>query len=284
MLEALDAKLPVFRRQRRTVGARQRHEGIEVRPLGQILGELETGARRRRVRVHAVVQQPEALSIAQLLVTSAHLRDLFLVEGETQRIERRTPEFPLGQSIAQNREGIRLLAWIGGALVSDIGGRRCALIEQGPLPVVGGADLENGFRQPQPVTAVLRRDRRGLAEQCQRAAQIATLEGGVRVGLQRRRRLVDDPRFGLDLRLEPHPGVGQIVPPERLVRRTGRRKAERQGGANRKGANQTDHSEAPCRRTQAVLKYRQCANRDGLMVVSITARNIPRDGVEPIGA
>ena len=80
VLEAFDAKLLFFGGQRGAVGAGQRHEGVEVHPLGEVFRELEAGARRGRVRIHAVVQQPEALFIAQLFILAADIRDLLLIE------------------------------------------------------------------------------------------------------------------------------------------------------------------------------------------------------------
>src|SRR6202043_4110941 len=46
MLQPIDAKLLTFRRQCRLVVAGKREERREVRALGEVLGELETGARR----------------------------------------------------------------------------------------------------------------------------------------------------------------------------------------------------------------------------------------------
>ena len=90
-------------------------------------------------------------------------------------------------------------------------------MEESPFAVVGGADLEHGPGQPQPVAAVLGGYGRRLSQQDQRSAKVAALEGRIGVGLQRRRGLVDDPGLGLDLGLEPDRRVRQIVPLERLV-------------------------------------------------------------------
>ena len=82
MLEPVDAKLLALAGQRRLVGAGQRHEGREVDPLGEIFGELEAGPRRGAIGIHGVIQQPEAVLVAHLLVLAADFRDLAHVERQ----------------------------------------------------------------------------------------------------------------------------------------------------------------------------------------------------------
>ena len=60
--------------------------------------------------------------------------------------------------------------------------------------------------------------------------------------------------------------------------------AKRQRGANRNGANQTNHHENSLRGEQCSPRNRQCANRDGLMVVPIPGRKILRDSRARTGA
>ena len=92
MLETLDAELSILRGERRLVLAGDRDERREIGALArQILGELEADARRGRVRIDAVVEQPEAVILAHALVLLPDLGDLAQFERNAQRIERRTP-------------------------------------------------------------------------------------------------------------------------------------------------------------------------------------------------
>ena len=76
---------------------------------------------------------------------------------------------------------------------------------------------------------------------CRPDAEIVAPEGGVGVGPQGRGGFGDRPRLALDLGFQLDGGIGEIVALERLVRRLRRDQAKRQRGANRCGANQTDH-------------------------------------------
>ncbi len=68
MLQALDAKLLVFRADRGLVLAFQRDERREVGALaGELLRELEAGARRRSVGIDRIVEQAKAVLVAQAL-------------------------------------------------------------------------------------------------------------------------------------------------------------------------------------------------------------------------
>ena len=115
---------------RRLVVAVERDEGREVGALaGQVLGELEAGARRRRIGVDRVVEQAEAVLVAQLLVGLAHIRDFAQVEREAVGVERRTPQLAVGEGAAEQHERVGFLAGVAGALIGDIGGGRGALEE-----------------------------------------------------------------------------------------------------------------------------------------------------------
>ena len=109
MLQPVDAELLAFAGQRRLVGAGQRQERREVDPLGEVLGELEAGARRGAVGIDGVIQQPETVLVAHLLVLAADLGDLAHVERQPQRIQRRTPQLALGHRPAQHGQRIGLL-------------------------------------------------------------------------------------------------------------------------------------------------------------------------------
>ena len=96
--------------QRRLVGAGQRQERREIDPLGEVLGELEAGARRGPVGIHGIIQQPETVLVAHLLVLAADLGDLAHVERQPQRIQRRTPQLAFGHRPAEHGQRIGLLA------------------------------------------------------------------------------------------------------------------------------------------------------------------------------
>ena len=248
MLEAIDAKLPLLRRQRRLVAARKRKERRKIGPLGEVLGELEAGARRGRVEIHGVVEQPEAVLVTHFFVAAADIGDLAQIERQPQRIERRTPQLALGHRPAEHGQRLGLVGGVAGTLIGDIGGGRGTFQQEGLLAVVGRADLEDGAGQPQPVGAVLRRGGGDLPEDLQAGAEIAALEGGVGIGAQARRRLGDRTRLALDLGFQLDRGIGEVVAPESLVGRLRRNQAKRQRGAKCRGANQTVHDGAPWRR------------------------------------
>ncbi len=68
VLQPLDAELLVVDGQRRLVLACHGDEGREVGALRQALAELEAGSRRRRVGIHAVVGNAEAVFLAQRVI------------------------------------------------------------------------------------------------------------------------------------------------------------------------------------------------------------------------
>ena len=174
MLQPFDAELLVFRADRGLVGAFERDEGREIGALaGQFLGELEAGARRGRVGIDGVVENAEAVLVAQLLVALAHLRDFAQVERKAVGIERRTPQLAVREGAAEQHQRVGLLAGIAGALIRDVGGGRGALEEIRALAVVGRADLQDGARQAQPVAGFARRDRDDLRQRLHPGAEIA---------------------------------------------------------------------------------------------------------------
>ena len=259
MLEPVDAELLAFARQRRLVGAGERKERREIDPLGEVLGELEAGPRRGAVGIDGVVQQPEAVFGAHLLVLAADLGDLAQVERQPQAIQRRTPQLAVGHRPADHRQRIGFLGLIAGALVGDVGRRRGALEQEGLFAGTGGADLEDGLGEPQPVGAVFGAGGRNLPENLQAYPEVGAPEGGIGVGAQHRGGFGDRPRLALDLGLQLHGRIGEIVALERLVRGTRRRQAKRQRGANHCGANQTDHDGSPSGPTPR--NVRKCAKR-----------------------
>src|ERR1700722_2391020 len=106
MREAFDTELLVLRRQRRLVAAAKRQERRKIGSLGEILGKLETGARRRRVRIHGIVQQPKTLLVGQILVTAATLGALAQNGRKPQRFERRPPQLALGEGSPEHGQGV----------------------------------------------------------------------------------------------------------------------------------------------------------------------------------
>ena len=259
MLEAIDAQLLAFRRQRRLVVAGQRQERREVGALGKVLGELETGARRCGVGIDGIVQQPEAILVAHLFILPAHVGDFAQVEREPKRIERRAPQLALGHCAAEHGKRVGLLAGVAGALIGDVGGRRGALEQKGLLAAVGGPNLENGAGQPQPVGAVVGCRGGDLPQDLQAVAEIAAFEGCIGVGSQASPRPGDRSGFTLDLGFQLDRRIGQIVALEGLIRRLCRDEAKRQRCAKRCGTNQTDHDGAPC--GQAPASKQKCAKR-----------------------
>ena len=181
MLQPVDAELLAFRGQRGLVGAGQREVRRKVDALGKLFRELEAGPRRRRVRIHSVIHEAEAILVAQLFILATDVGDLAHIERHPQRIQRRPPQLAFGQGPAEHGERIRLVASVSGALVGEIGRGRGAFQEEGLLARIGGPDLEDGAGEPQPVATILRRGGGDLPEDLQAGAEVVALEGGVGV-------------------------------------------------------------------------------------------------------
>ncbi len=254
VLQPFDAELPVLARQCRLVGAGQRHERSEIGALGEVLGELEAGARARRVGIDGVIEQPEAVLVAQPFILAAHIRHLAQVERHAQRIQRRPPQLALRQRPPEHGQRLGLLAGIAGALIGDIGRGGGAFQQGGPLGWIdqrlesgrAGRQLEeDGAGQPQPVGGILRRGRRDLPQYLQGGGEVASPERGVGIVAQGGDRLCHRSGLGLDLGFELDGGIGQIVPPERLVGRLGRGETKHERGREDGGTNQTDHEKLP---------------------------------------
>src|SRR4029079_1358629 len=113
--------------------ARQREEWREIGALGELFRELEAGPRARRVRIHGIVEQPDTVLVAALLILAADVGALAHVQRQPQRIQRRPPQLAFGQRLAEHRERVGLLARITRALVGDVCSRRGALQQEGLL-------------------------------------------------------------------------------------------------------------------------------------------------------
>ena len=97
------------------------------------------------------------------------------------------------------------------AAIGDISRGRRALRQMRALAIVGRADLHHRARETQPGAGILRRRCNCLPEQLQAAAEIVFLERSFRLAAQLRGRFLHQPGIGLDLRLQPDRGVGQIL-------------------------------------------------------------------------
>jgi hypothetical protein len=183
----------------------------------QVLGKLEAGARRGCIRIDGVIEQPEAVILADALVLLAHLGDLAQIERNPQRIERRTPDRAIGIGARDHDQALGLFGGIPGPLIGDIGGGRRALEQQAALAVVARPDLQHGLGKTQPVRAVVGRDRHDLPEDLHAAAEIVALECGVGLAPQRRGGLRHLACLGLDLSFQLDRRVGEIIAFERLV-------------------------------------------------------------------
>ena len=169
---------------------------------------MEAGARRGRIRIDGVVENTEAVLVAQLLVGLPHVRDLAQIERIAVGIERRPPQFALREGAAEEQQRVGLLAAVAGALIRDIGGGCGAFEEVDALAVVIGADVQDGARKAQPIPGFTRRDRDDLCQRLHPGAEIAFREGGFRLAAQCRNRLCDLSGLGLDLGFQPDGAVG----------------------------------------------------------------------------
>ena len=250
VLQALDAELLVGGGQRRLVGAGQYDERREVGARRQGFGELEAGTRRGGVGVNAVIEDAEAVLLAQLFVLSAHIGDLAQFEREPQRVKRRPPHLALAERMAEKRQAVGLFGAARGPLVGEVGGGRGALEQELALVVVGGTDLHDRARQAQPRGAVGRRRGNDLAQERHAGAEIVFGKGRVRIAADLRHRFGRSARVRLDLGLELNRAVRKIGVVERLVggSRGERRKGKQRGG--KAGANERYHKGTPPRGAQ----------------------------------
>ena len=246
MLEALDAELAVLRGERGLVLAGDGHEGREIGALArQILGELEADARRSCIRIDAVVEQPEAVILAQALVLLPHLGDLAQIERDAQRVERRTPHRAIGVGAREHHQALGLLGGSSGALIGDIGGGRRALEQQAFLAIVARPDLQHRPGQTQPVRAVIGRDRHDLPEDLHAAAEVVALEGGVGLAPQRGGRLARLAGVGLDLGFELDRRIGEVIALEGLVGGDGGNGQQQDERSCKGSANERRHGGPP---------------------------------------
>src|SRR5262249_4529613 len=134
VLETLDADLPLVDRERRPVLTADCDKWRKIgAPPREILGELETGAWRRRVSVDRIVEEAEAMVPTHALVLQAHVGDLAEVEGKAHGVECRTPELTVGGAAPDHEQRLSLLGGRPRAQIADIGGSRRALEQRRAL-------------------------------------------------------------------------------------------------------------------------------------------------------
>src|SRR4029453_3204117 len=104
-----------------------------------VLGELEADARRGRIRIDRVVEQPKAVILTPALVLLPPLGAPAHLERNAKRIERGTPELAVSIAARDHDQTLGLFGGVAGALVGDVGGGRGALEKQGFLAVIAGA-------------------------------------------------------------------------------------------------------------------------------------------------
>ncbi len=216
MLQALDAKLLLVGGDRRTVDARHRNERQEVGALArQGLGELEAGARRGRIGIDRVIEQPESVLFTQALELRTDVGNLAQVERVTQRVQRGPPYAALGEGLADDLQRLGLLGGIVRALIGDVACGRGALEQERPLFRIGRPDLRHAACKPEPAGGIVGLDRNDLPEQLQAGAEIVLLERLVHLAAKLGHRLRDLPGIGLDLGLQPDRGIVEVLARER---------------------------------------------------------------------
>ncbi len=153
--------------------------------------------------------------VAQPLIQRADIGGFAQFEREAQRVERRPPYPPVGEGAADDLQRLALLGRNLGAFIGDIARGRRAFEQQRALAIVGGPDLRDAARQPQPARAVLRRHRDDLPEQLQAEAEIVLLERLLHLAAKLGRGLRHLPGIGLDLAFEPDRGLVEVFALER---------------------------------------------------------------------
>ena len=154
-----------------------------------------------------IVGNAEAVFLAQRVVGGFQLRRLVKLERKSKRVQRRPPIVALAVSGGEHDEGISFFRSGARALIGDIGRSRRPLIAGGAVILIGGRDLEPEIGEPAPGRRVIRRDADDLHIDVGGALDIALLQRGVGVFLERDDRLLDGAGFILEIRLELDRGV-----------------------------------------------------------------------------
>ena len=245
MFEAFDADLLVLAGYRRVGGAGDRDIGREVGLAGERLGEVETDARISRFIVDLVIDDAEAVFLAQVFVSLADVLAVAPLEAGAVGFKRGAPVLMPHKEIGEQGERARLIGRAAGALIGGIG-RRGRALHQLPAPVrlrVVGGGAES--REGDPVDVILRRGGDGGAKPGLGALVVARADGGFGVAAQLLRAASLQP--GADGRAllaqgfgEPHRVAGEILALIGLAvggRAGGRRRAQGRG-ENEKGGEE----------------------------------------------
>ena len=174
MLDALDAKLRVLGRDGGVGIAGHRDIGGEI-DLAELqrIRELEADARRGRIRIDLVVDDAEAVLLAQILIGRADIGVVDTIEAGAVGVERGAPALTIGVDLAEERQRLRLVGRGRGALIGGVGGVDGAFAQDVFLAAVLGLDREGCARIAEPGCGILLVDADRGAEQRQGPALIA---------------------------------------------------------------------------------------------------------------
>ena len=177
MRQALDAQLLVLD------GDGLRVLAVDGDVLGEIglgarqrLGELQAQARGGGLRFGFVVDHAEAVLGAQMLVGCARAGIVLQREAGLQGIDGGAPERAPLQRARQHDERARLDGWVGGALITEVGGARSIDREIVALAaLVGiGVDREQCTRKADPGQRIVVIGDDGTGEAARSGARIGT--------------------------------------------------------------------------------------------------------------
>ncbi len=155
MFEALDADLLVLVRDRGIGRPGNRDVGRKIRLSRELLGKVETDARRGRFVVDLVIENAEAVLGAHGLVGLAHVDCVAPVQRRLQGVKRRAPKLVARQKVCEHGKRCGLRVRRRRAQIGGVGRGRPAsdeLITVVRLRVVG---LDRDARVSEPVRGVL---------------------------------------------------------------------------------------------------------------------------------
>ncbi|GMA77820.1 hypothetical protein GCM10025880_42370 [Methylorubrum aminovorans] len=137
MLEPIDADLGALRRDGGVGRARDGDVGAVIGLRDEAFREGETDSRRGGVRIDLVVEDAEAVLLAQLLVGRAGLRLVSDREARAVGLQRRPPLGLRRLDLTEPGQRPRLVRRISGAQVALIGGGARAALQLKPSGVIG---------------------------------------------------------------------------------------------------------------------------------------------------
>src|SRR6185437_5370343 len=157
MFEALDAELLILVGDRRVGRAGDGDIGAEIDLALQRIGEIEADAGIGGLVVDLVIEDAEAVFLAQILISGAHVGIVLAREAGVIGVKRDAPGFVARLQIAERRQRFGLRWRALGVLIGGVGGGRGVgeeFVAAFRLGVVGGL-AEPCERQPR--RRVLRR-------------------------------------------------------------------------------------------------------------------------------